>query len=124
MRILVNGDNDRIVAKRRPLPKVKKKNKEERKKETCMGDARGSKCRKKKGMSQKTVSCFPPPFSFPSTRLLPSFPPLLTRPINFRVHNAHMPCKRIIPRKGFLFSTEMTTDLLLAGIVYCIFVTS
>jgi hypothetical protein len=78
MRILVNGDNDRIVAKRRPLPKVKKKNKEERKKETCMGDARGSKCRKKKGMSQKTVSCFPPlspsllpAYSLPFRRCLP-----------------------------------------------------
>src|SRR5467141_1567987 len=63
------------------------------------------------------------PIFLPHPLLPPFLPSLLTRPINFRVYNAHVPCKCIVPRKGFLLRTEMTTDLLLAGIVYGIFVT-
>ena len=122
-RILVNGDNDRSLRNIGPSPKVKKKTKKKGRKKPAWA-MRGKQMQKEKKAFPKRRSHVPPPFSFPSTRLVPSFPPLLARPINFWVHNAHVPCKRIIPRKGFLFSTEMTADLLLAGIVYCIFVTS
>lgn len=49
---------------------------------------------------------------------------LLARPINFGMHNAHMPCKGIIPTEGLLFGAQVASDLKLARIVDRIFVPS
>lgn len=47
---------------------------------------------------------------------------LLAWPVNFGVHNPHVPCQGIIAREGLFLGAQMTADLFLAGIVDRVFV--
>ena len=49
--------------------------------------------------------------------------PVLTREVNLRVHNAHVPCQCIVAREGLLLNTKCTAHLLLASIVNGVLVT-
>jgi hypothetical protein len=42
---------------------------------------------------------------------------LLTGPIHFRMNHPHVPGQRIIAREGLLLRAQMTSDLLLTGVV-------
>lgn len=54
--------------------------------------------------------------------MVPPSPSVLSRKVDLRVHNPHMPCQCIVARKSLFLNTQCTANFLLAPVVNGVFV--